>query len=117
MRIDPRQLQEWHSRLENLEQLKLRQPQLAWLWDVRIKVLNYFCSRYGRQLPKDQPQIAARFMQPEEQPAPRRNSAGVEQMSGVRSSSSLWPSLMDLHEARCAAESDITARRGEDWLN
>jgi hypothetical protein len=116
MRIHPQQWQEWQSRIENLERLKQRQPQLAWLWDMRIKVLSYFSSRYGRQLSKDQQRIPARIVHHEEQPAPRRSAAGVEPSPDVRSSG-LWEALIDLHEARCTAESDITARRGEDWMN
>jgi hypothetical protein len=116
MRIHPQQWQEWQSRIENLEQLKLRQPQLAWLWDVRIKVLSYFSSRYGRQLSKHERPTAARFSQHEEQP-PRHRLTQLERLPGVRSSTGLWPALMDLHETRCTAESDITARRGEDWMD
>ena len=113
MRIDPQQWQEWQSRLEQLQQLQRSQPQWAWFWDVRIQVLKYFCSRYGRLLSpaerlaaeapataEDLPKFSHRLPQG---PFPR-----------VRSTGQLRAAITDLHEARCAAESGIAARRELD---
>lgn len=110
MRIDQQQWQEWQSRLEQLQQLKRSQPHWDWFWDVRIQVLNYFCSRYGRLLSPGERLIANASAEVEEMPIyGRRLPRGP--FPKVRSTGQLRAAITDLHEARCAAESGIAARR------
>ncbi len=109
MRIDPQQWDEWRSRLELL---KRQHPQLDWLWDVRIQVLRYFCSRYGRQLTEEQRRRTGMRLQREQLPSPSRSTIPIDQLPRIRSPEGLRSVLVDLHDARCTAESDIAARRG-----
>lgn len=111
MRIDPKQWLEWRARLENLAHLTQQRPELAWLWDVRIQVLTYLCSRYGRQLSQAQ-RAAGVAAVSEEPPSPLMHAAGAaERLPSIRSSLALRSALIDLHRARRAARSDIAARR------
>lgn len=81
MRIDPQQWDEWRSRLDRLELLKRQHPQLDWLWDVRIQVLRYFCSRYGRQLTEEQRRRTGMRLQREQLPSPSRSTIPIDQVA------------------------------------
>ena len=46
--VVPTVIQEWQTRLANLRQLvaaEARGP--AWLWSIRIRILEYLVARYG----------------------------------------------------------------------
>lgn len=43
----PRLADEWSARIEALERLVETEPEWAWLWEIRLRVLRFLRSRYG----------------------------------------------------------------------
>ena len=40
-------LADWRSRVQALEQLLVSQPEYAWLWEIRLKIMKFLIARYG----------------------------------------------------------------------
>ena len=39
--------EDWRSRIQVLEQLLVSQPEYAWLWEIRLKIMRFLIARYG----------------------------------------------------------------------
>lgn len=43
----PRLADEWSARIDRLNRLMETAPEWAWLWEIRLRVLQFLHSRYG----------------------------------------------------------------------
>ncbi len=103
MRVDPQQWLEWQARLDALQRLKVAHPTRAWLCDIRIQVLNYFCARYGRDLGNLEHRSLALPLLSEELPALAEGPAAGRVVQHVKTRAEVQRLLEDLHSVRCRA--------------
>ena len=79
--------------IDGLEDLKARDPAHAWLWDVRLKVVKYICSRYGPAAVHSPEQLT--YTEPM-----RLSTFRTSAYPGLRSASQLREILSDLHAVK-----------------
>lgn len=92
-------LNDWQQRTESLQRLIKKNSKSAWIFEIRVKILNYFISRYGSAL-RSSTNSAIEQIPP--RLAPHRSSlfiAGHSPSGGLppKSPEVIRPLLEDIH--------------------